>query len=152
MSGRGSRQVGGRVLGLALLALAVADGATAETTDKPIALSAQRGFALDSVRAIIDGEGVRFHGAVCRRTFGTAPRFVRADRLDRVGHVLSTASKVLWDLRGPDRRCTFFDLPTAAPAMPGEQFRVCLLTTNRPCPEPASAAPSASDKATKGRP
>ncbi|MGH1557366.1 hypothetical protein ACRAWD_05165 [Caulobacter segnis] len=65
---------------------------------------------------------MRFHGAVCRRSFGPSPRFVRADRLDRDGHVLSTASEVLWDLRGRERHCTFFDLPTAGPSVQGEVF------------------------------
>ena len=150
MSGRGASWRGG--IALAMIGVSIAGAALADTLDKPIALSAPRGFVLEAVRAIGEGEGVRFHGAVCRRSFGPSPRFVRADRLDRDGHVLSTASKVLWDLRGRERHCTFFDLPTAGPSVQGEVFRVCLLSTNGPCPEPASAAPAAGDKATKGRP
>ena len=148
----GRRSVPAVALALAMIGASIAGSALADTIDRPIALSTPRGFVLDGVRAVAEGPGVRFHGAVCRRAAGPAPRFVRADRLDRDGQVLSTASKVLWDLRGRERHCTVFDLPTASPPIDGEQFRVCLLSTNRPCPEPPSAPSGASDKATKGRP
>lgn len=144
------RHLGGK--GIGLLILAFSGGATADTIEKPIMLNTQRGFALESVRAIAEGEGVRFHGAICRRSIGSSPRIIRADRLDAGGNVISTATRVLWGLRGRERHCIFFDLPTPGPVMSGEQFRVCTLSTNRPCPQPVSAASSSSEMATKGRP
>lgn len=100
----------------------------------PIATSAPRGFPLKSVVAIQEPDGVRFHGAACRRTFSPPPLRIRVDRIDASGQLVSSTSRMLSGLGGHARHCTFFDVPTPGDPSPGESARVCAQRTVGPCP------------------
>lgn len=110
----------------------------------PIEASAPRGFILKSVEAIQEPNGVRFHGAACRRSSLPSPVRIRVDRVDANGQLLSSTSRALSGLRGHEHHCTFFDVPTVGDLRPGESARVCAQRTAGPCPVAAQSLDKAS--------
>ena len=130
--------IAGGTVAIGLAGCVAFAGATVIQT--PIVTSAPRGFLLKSVVAILEPEGVRFHGAVCRRTSLPAPVRIRVDRIDAAGQVLTSASRTLSGLRGPERHCTFFDVPTVGSPRSGESARVCAQRDEGPCPAVAKPA------------
>lgn len=107
--------------------------AGASIAPMPIAASAPRGFVLKSVVAIQEEGGVRFHGALCRRTALPAPVRIRVDRIDASGQILASASRPVSGLRSHEHHCTFFDVPTVGAPRPGEGARVCAQRSVGPC-------------------
>jgi len=82
------------------------------------------GFRLDRPAALMEPQGLRFHGWICRRSLGmAAPRGLRVERLNTAGEVTATATRAV---AVPHRRdCALYDVPTNWSLGPGETVRLC---------------------------
>lgn len=97
----------------------------AKLVEAPVSVQAPRGFELGKPDLLAGPDGVRVHGALCRKiAWGLAPTRLRLELLTSAGDPVAEVSKSIWGLMPHRRGCGFYNLPTNWRIEPGQTLRL----------------------------
>lgn len=120
-----------------LTALVAASGCASATPAARVAVATEiispPGFRLEPPSAVLDGEGLRFRGFLCRKSVAMSPYRVRLERVSSDGQVLGAATGRVSGLSGRGHRCTVYTVTAPWRLQPGERVRACAQGGDGPC-------------------
>lgn len=113
------------IAALKLAACASAPYAGATRLDTPVRTRSVLGFELRSPDVLAGPQGLRVHGALCRRlSWARAPRRLQLVLVDPGGAIQAQQVRALHGVPQSHRQCVFYDIPTAWTLKPGQTLQL----------------------------